>query len=1562
MASIKTVLDNLRVAYSNESKRDKGTSFEKLIANFLKIDKAYSYKDVWMWGDFVGSHPEYEFSRKDIGIDLVAELKDKTFCAIQCKFYSEEHNLVKEDIDSFFTLSGNKCFTERLIVITTNNVSDNVSKSFKNQHIPVNLITLATLENSSIDWGQFDIEHPEDMKPKAKKEMRDYQKDALGKAVEYFKYNDRGKLIMACGTGKTYVSLKIMEAITPQNANILFLVPSLSLLSQTLKEWSYEAGQDINSYAVCSDVKVGKDEDLKLHELDFPATTRATKLLENFNYQETDGRRVIFSTYQSLDVIKEAQSKGLPEFDMVICDEAHRTTGIINGATQDASNFVMIHDNNNIQAKKRMYMTATPRIYAPNAKKTAEKKEIEISSMDDDKIYGKNIYELKFSDAVKDDLLSDYKVMVYVVPQSVINADMQSILTEKDNTLDLNDLAKLVGCYNGLSKKTDDANIIDTNPMKRAVMFAGRIDVSIQVKNEFEKISGDLGGLKCKVQHIDGKTNILERNKWLNWLKHSDEPIPDGECRIISNARCLSEGVDVPALDAVIFLNPKDSEIDIIQAVGRVMRKSGDKKFGYVILPVVVPIGEDPNNVLNGSNYKIIWNTLESLRAHDEKMDREINQLEYNGESSRIHIIGVGINTEQFFFDFHKDEAKIWKDAIRVKIIEKCGDRDYTSNWAKDIGDIVKVHIAMITEILKQNDDDRAQFDNFVNELRNNINPTISQDDAIVMLSQHLVTKPVFETLFNDDFTKINPVSRAMDKVINLLDEKGLKNETVKLEGFYESVKNRVAAIKNPEGKQKLIIDLYDKFFAHAVPKESDKYGIVYTPVEIVDFIIHSVEYILNKEFDTKIENEHVHILDPFTGTGTFITRLLYSNLISKDRLEMKYKQELHANEIMLLSYYIAAINIEETYKFITENYEPFAGIVMTDTFRMLEDEYKEAQEQYYGSLDTDDERLYPLKRNSKRALKQKQQDIRVIIGNPPYSATQKNENDNNKADEYPKLDEKIANTYVKNSTAKLKQNLYDSYIRAFRWATDRIKDKGVICFITNGSYINGKALDGFRKSLTDEFTSVYCFNLKGNFRAYNKDEGENVFGNKCGTTVAITLLVKNPEKVKNNKVFYYEIDGGLKTEEKLNFISKLESIQNVRWQDIVPNESQDWIKQKNPVFLDFIPLGDKTGRENKRVFKIYSGGVKTQRDSWCYNFSKEKLKNNIRRMIDFYNSEVDRYNNEPVDNFVNNDPKKISWSEGLKNRLKNKKKLEYNEQDIIQAIYRPFCKQWLYYNGTVELNERVYQMPQIFPNDETENLLICVNGAGDKQFTCIITNKITDLNSLHSGMQAFPLYYYRIDEHSELFKSETPLKYKRNDNISDEFLKEINDKYMTIDITKEYIFYYIYGILHNEDCRKTFANDLTKMLPRIPFIEEFEAVSKLGKELANLHINYETISENFKDSPEDQIYRIEKMKFGKGKDKTIIIYNNYITLKGIPLEAYDYIVNGRPAIEWIMNQYKVSVNDDSGIKNDPNDLLKETGNYRYIIDLIKKTVNLSIKSVGIIKEISKYKIDESGY
>ncbi|MDD1415352.1 damage-inducible protein, partial [Dolichospermum sp. ST_con] len=1057
----------------------------------------------------------------------------------------------------------------------------------------------------------------------------------------------------------------------------------------------------------------------------------------------------------------------------------------------------------------------------------------------------------------------------------------------------------------------------------------------------------------------------------LEWLK-AEPPTREGNsgniCRILSNARCLSEGVDVPALDAVIFLTPRNSMVDVVQSVGRVMRKAEGKKYGYIILPVGIPADMSPDVALkDNEKYKVIWSVLQALRSHDERFNETVNKIELNKRRPpQIAVVGVGGKTEnngssqsakkgssykQLELNFPIEE---WRDAIYAKIVVKCGNRRYWEDWAKDVARIADTHTSRIKGLLANSESEAKQvFDEFITGLHQNINPNVSEDEAIEMLSQHLITKPVFDALFEGyEFTKFNPVSQTMQRMLDLLESQSLQKEVKTLEKFYQSVRERASGIDNAEGKQRIIIELYDKFFRAAFPRLVERLGIVYTPVEVVDFIIKSADFALKQEFGVGLSDEGVHVLDPFTGTGTFIVRLLQSGLIKPEDLQRKFTSELHANEIVLLAYYIAAINIEESYHFLSGGkYEPFHGIVLTDTFQMFENE---------GFLL---ESIFP--ENNQRVINQKQRDITVIIGNPPYSAKQESENDNNKNIQYPILDSRIQNTYAIHSKAVLKNKLYDSYVRGFRWASDRIKDKGIVCFVSNGSFIDSNGMDGLRKTLGDEFTSIYCFNLRGDARVsgeQRRKEKGNVFGEGTRTTIAIILLIKNFHKKLENKVFYYDIGDYLSREEKLSIIKNFGDISTINWQEINPNENNDWINQRNDSFESFISLGDKKDAATKTIFDIYSGGVKTNRDVWVYNFSNQSVINNMTRMIEFYNNQLTAYQNckgnkPDVEKFIDNDTKKISWSVNLKQDLKKGIYHNYNSEFVVSSIYRPYCKQNIYFNR--DFNERPGQIHKIFPNENLDNLVISVVGVGaQKDFSALITDVIPDYHFQHNG-QCFPLYTYeKKSELGSLFATANTEQYTKKENIPDSILKEYQQKYQDKTITKEDIFYYIYGVLHSPEYKQRFASDLKKMLPRIPFTADFWTFSKAGRELAYWHINYETIEpyelEEFKKELylDDEDYRVEKMGFGKNKngiDKTIIIYNSKLTLSQIPLEAYEYIVNGKSALEWIMERYKVTKDKDSGIINDPNHWSE---NPRYIVELVKRIVRVSLETVKIVNSL----------
>jgi len=1586
--SIKSIHDLLNQARARiKQPRDLGTWFEKLIKSYLENDPIYKerYHNISMWTEW-----EHCWG-PDLGIDLVAETNDGEFVAIQCKFYDETYEFKKEDINSFlaessknFKVKGKqKSFSQRIVFSTSDNWSENADKTLQNQTPAVIRLRVADLDESPIDWSKFSFDRPGKITLKEKKKPRPHQNEAITKVINGFKSLDRGKLIMACGTGKTFTALKLTETYVKKDGIILFLVPSISLLSQTLREWTAEAELPFHAFAVCSDSKVGKDnEDMSKHELLIPATTDTKSLMKGIESAKKDKRWiVIFSTYQSIDVVSKAQKQkdGLPEFDLVICDEAHRTTGVTL-ADKDESHFVKIHDQKFIQAKKRLYMTATPRVFGEAVKSKAKEASAELASMDDETKFGPEFHRLGFGKAVNDGLLTDYKVLILAVDQKVIPENFQKSFADDNGELQVDDYAKIIGCWNGLSKRLigEGSEVESKNPMKKAVAFARSIKDSKRIANAFQavvkeyiqnnNIKDDI--LDVEVHHVDGSYNVLKRNKELDWIK---EETGNNECRILTNARCLSEGVDVPALDAVLFLNSRDSQVDVVQSVGRIMRRSEGKKFGYIILPIVVPTGEAPEQALaDNKKYKVVWQILQALRAHDDRFDAIINQMDLNKKSPKnIDVIGVGggsgneDTSKPMALPF--PEIDEWRDAIYAKIVLKCGSRPYWENWASDVAKIAEKHTDQIKKLLKSDDlKTKKEFNLFLESIRKNINPSISEIDAIEMLSQHLITKPIFDALFGHyHFTDKNPVSKSMQKVLDILSANFDKSDTEKLKTFYESVKLRVRGIDNPEGRQKIIVELYDRFFKVAFPKMADRLGIVYTPIEVVDFIIHSVEAVLKDEFNQSLADKGVHILDPFTGTGTFIVRILQSGIISPMELKDKLK-ELHANEIVLLAYYIATINIEETYHAVTGyNYLPFEGIVLTDTFQLNEEDHQQS----FKSLLTE---------NSERVEKQKKTKINVIIGNPPYSVGQGEANENNQNLDYLALDKTIESTYAKLSKATNKNGLYDSYIRAIRWSSNRIEESGIVGFVTNGTFLDSNTADGMRKSLSKEFSKIYCFNLKGNQRTSDfKKEGGKIFGSGSQTSVAITFLIKNKKHKGDCEIFYHDIGDYLSQQEKLSIIQKFKDLKQIPWLKIIPNAEGDWINQRSGNFEKFIPLNES---DENSIFILRSMGVGTNRDAWAYNFSKKSLSSNMSKSIEFYNSEIDRLekiknskaiDDEFIEKFVSYDSTKISWSSSLLQDLRRCKRAKFSSAKIVSSIYRPYTKEFLYFDSI--MNHRQGQNPQLFPTSSHQNLLFCLNGVGaQKEFSTLLANTIPAQHLVQTG-QCFPLYYYeKIDSDKKqrnFINGEKPDKdgYLKKEAITDWALEKFQTTYKDKKIYKEDIFYYIYGVLHSPDYRSQFENDLKKMLPRIPLCENFWGFSNAGRELSEWHLNYEIVKPYplkeviAKGAPikEKELYRVsdKTMKWVGGKkntDKTQLVFNQYITLSEIPLDSYDYIINGKSAIEWIMERYTVTVDlnakgEGSGIENDPNEWSADP---RYIIDLVKRIVSVSIETNKIVAKL----------
>ncbi|MGR3510108.1 MAG: DEAD/DEAH box helicase [Sulfitobacter sp.] len=1622
-------LDDLLQTYRDAAitQREKGTYLERLACAYLAADpvQVEEYSDVWPWSDWAA---ENGWNGKDVGIDLVAKLRNEEgFAAIQCKFYNAQHRIQKADIDSFISASGKAPFVRRVVIDTTEVPwGTNAEEMIAGQTIPVVRLSLTHLRESLIDWTIFGIRGEAVLSDK--KKLRPHQVEALEAVRSGLSEADRGKLIMACGTGKTFTSLKIAEDLIGKGGRVLFMVPSLALMSQTVREWTNDTEIPLRSFAVCSDAQVGKRRvsnddaaEIEAHDLAFPATTNPERLVQKAGQNDPERMTVVFSTYQSIAVLDAAQKAGLPAFDLIICDEAHRTTGATL-ADAEESNFVRIHDDAYVEGRKRLYMTATPRIFGDVVKTRADEEAAVLASMDDESLYGKTLLHKGFGWAVQQGLLTDYKVIVLAMDEGLVSASVQKRLADENSELDLDDATKIIGCYKALTKQDLQQDIsFDPQPMKRGLAFCKSIAASKLIRDEFANVVAEYTGddamieadapsspdrLDIEIEHVDGTFNAKSRNQLLDWLKADAE---GNTARILTNARCLSEGVDVPSLDAIMFLHPRKSLIDVVQSVGRVMRRAEGKKMGYVILPVGVPAGVEPEVALkDNERYRVVWQILNALRAHDERFDGTINQASLGQDvSDRIEIVGVTRESEELKSITHEvtelptrkaqpqanlgqggDTGDIviqgpsaeqydlfideFSKAIMAKIVKKCGTRDYWEDWATNIAEIAQRHISRITGILAEPETKaRKAFDDFLAELRDDLNDSITEQDAIEMLAQHLITRPVFKALFaGHQFTDQNPVSRAMQQVLDVLDENRIDKESKDLEKFYDSVRNRAHGITDPQAKQRLIVELYDKFFRNAFPRTTEKLGIVYTPVEIVDFILHSVNEMLQEHFGQSLGSKGVHIMDPFTGTGTFITRLLQSGLIAPEELEHKYRHEIHANEIVLLAYYIAAINIEAVYQGEAKknDYLPFEGICLTDTFQMYEGK---------------DELALYMPDNSERRTRQKELDIRVIVGNPPYSVGQESANDNNTNVAYRGLDERIRSTYAARTEQTSVRTLYDSYIRAIRWASDRIGDAGIVAYVTNAGWIDGNATDGLRACLAEEFTDLYVFHLRGNANlsgeSRRKEKG-NVFGEGSRAPVAISVLVKNPDAAEHGRIFFHDIGDYLDQKQKLALIRDFAGVKGIEsssgWTRITPDDQNDWINQRDASFDVFMKIGDKKKGAPTPLFETYSLGVATGRDTWCFNASRRRLGSIIDRMTSTYSSEVERVARGQVkqSDDLENDPSRISWSRALKADALREKPLDKSAGRFIRAFHRPFDKKWLFFGR--RYNEMLYQMPKIFGGEDRPNLAISVSGPGSKTgFTAYMIDSVAELciATMKGGSQCFPLYLYdqQVDEPGGLFEGQSS-GLQRRDAITDAGLTHFQAAYPGEEITKRDLFYYVYGLLHSPDYRDRYADNLTKELPRIPAVKsyaDFRAFSDAGRALGDLHVNYETVEpypvtykqgtpELWKIDDPKAFYRVTKMKFGGKRgdtDKTTVIYNANITMTDIPLEAYDYVVNGKPALEWVMERQVVKTDKASGIVNDANDYANETmDDPAYPLDLFRRVITVSLETMKIVNALPK--------
>ena len=1040
----------------------------------------------------------------------------------------------------------------------------------------------------------------------------------------------------------------------------------------------------------------------------------------------------------------------------MFCDEAHRTTGaqIISNKAENkrgTSVFLMAHNNRHVEAQKRVYMTATPKIWSTKSDNSYQN--AEVFSMDDESIFGPIVYRMKFSEAIDKGLLSDY----YLVGLTIDPAwkDQLSALG-LDPELLPSEQAKLYGAVKGVAF---DKNAVPH--LRRSLSFTNSIKLSKKHQLSIEAASERLEEMalnkkgatvpfRIRTQHIDGKTKANIRRQHLDWLKEPEE----GECRIVTNARCLSEGVDVPNLDAALFMSPKHSAIDIVQQVGRVMRKSPGKTHGYIVVPILLAEGETSQDALRKSeDYATIIKVVRALRSHDDNIDKLINQKKI-GEKLRLVPVPEPFGNRDIVLTPQEEEEAIQQamfapddliEALNVLVFEDCGDRQYWAKWAKDVGEQTVDLQNNILAHIKTNEHAQERFDQFMNGIHETMSPNMTKQEAVGMLAQHLVTQPVFDAFFeNYEFSARNPVSQIMNDVIKEIVAQNLLSDLQRsLSPFYESVQKRIRGITDPTTRHEVLKELYETFLKTAFPNLTDLLGVVYTPVEIVDWLLHSADDAMRQEFGVGLGDIGVEILDPFSGTGTFLTRLIESDLIPDENLDHKYQNELSAIDILPTAYYLSAINIEEAYhgrKMKTEDkpkYQPFPGIALGDTFTLLQNE-EEFRQGLFGMEETNTPTLNKINRKK----------IKIIVGNPPWRAWQKVATDQNPNKAYSILDNRISETYVSKSTTAFRASLYDVYLKALRWASDRIEEGGLIAIVTNGGWLDSNASTGVRGCLAEEFSKIYCYNLRGKIPS-SSGEGGNVFNVK----VSVTMVVLIKEQTSNKEILYMESKDNISGIDKLKQLKEEGSLSGLNWTSIQPDKRFDWINQTNESFQTYQSIGDKETKKlkfNSAIFRIYSSGLKTNRDLWAYNSNYLELYSRSSKMVSFYNQHIDY-----EDIFIPKDDNTIiKWHDITLQYLKKGRRAKFTDCNFRKVIYRPFFPQMLHYDTI--FNNAHYQTGKIFPVGDTDNLLINLSGKSAEEFDCFMTRHIADLHLNGGGGQGFPRFVYRIAQPGNMRDGQT--------------------------------------------------------------------------------------------------------------------------------------------------------------------------------------------------------------
>ncbi len=1475
---------------------------------------------------------------QDTGIDLVAEIDGELY-AVQCKNWSRAVSW--ENLGTFVSSLLRRDIDFKGVYLVATSITKEVERKIRELKKPIFFIPVEDL-NEYLDQAKALLEG----RPliKEKKQLRPYQEQAIQSVLEGFKSHDRGKLIMPPGTGKTLVALRIAESFGVGKL-VLFLCPSIALLDQSIKAWFRDSELPIHAYAVVSDKGVGKDDELNSRSLlSYRATTSAEELLRAFRLEE-DKLNVIFATYQSLDVIKEAQQKGLPEFDLIICDEAHRTAGV---SKREETNFKLVHSNENIKGKKRLYMTATPKVFdveREERERIEEENLVKIFDMSDEKIFGPTFFEYSFRMAIEEGYLSPYRIVVMTVDKKEVQEKLYEYLISQDS-LSIDDTTKLVGLGKLIKGEVlnEDGTPLNLS-IKRGIVFVNRVSKSKQVAEDFEAVFREYFGTlsPAEVQHIDGNMSVFDKRNKINWLRQGGE-----KSHILTNAKVLTEGIDVPALDFVAFFDPKESVVDIIQALGRVVRKAQNKEFGLVFIPLVVSTDrENIDEQIERTSYKTLWQVLNAVASLDSAFQSQIRVIliedgnrtrEIDPNRDRVIVLDRGNIKTSLFEPIRKYLSTKIVRSFRLGSIFLRDWAQETAKTAKDLKDHVQI-------ALEKDPAFRQKFEELRRALTTLLNESISDQDAINLIVQYILTKPIFDAVFEHK----SQVDEILDSIFEYF-KHFLQNNIRDLDKFYEQVQSKASGLRNEEERQEFLRHLYTNFFSVAFKETTDEVGIAYTPVPLVSFIVKFVNHLVQTHFGKSLDDEGVVILEPFAGMGTFIS-LAIENMDPQKLEEKRKRKEIWANEILLLPYMAMVKNIESTIARRTGKHLPFETALWTDSFSLMEKLYEKQSPKLPMIIPEKFKELLNAQLKAK---------VNVIISNPPWRAWRENENVGRQNVRYENLRKRIGQTYAKYSKQLGTTNvnsLYDTYIQAIRMASDRIEE-GVIGFVVNNGWLTSLAGRGVRKALSEEFAEVYVYDLRGDARAKSKKEGENVFSIQTGN--CLLFLVKRKDKKGSAKIHYKAVRDYATKEEKFAELREWEDQPDqIDWQEIKPNQKHDWIDQGVEEFESFVKLGDKRNKHEITVFDVYSIGLKTGRDTYAYNFSGDDLKKHMERLIDTFNEHLERVwkgeiTRKNVEGKVERDQRKIKWDSALRDWLfKLKERQMFKSEQVFPAFYRPFVPMWVYFEKV--FNSRTGLFPSIFPMPDAWNLAIVVSGKGSGWFDAFITDRIVDHGFMYNA-QVFPFFTYT---EVEIPSSTTS---QRRFNITDHALKLFRSALKDLSITKVDIFSYVFGVLSAPSYVERFRNNLSKELPRVPILDSFREISELGKWLAGLQLDYQryvwavVMKEEREDLPEYSDLTViadenalseyvERVQFNQANREIII--NGKVKVQGIPEFAFECKVGNYPPIRWVSEYLAREEDRDTGIVWDPRLRVEE------FVDIVKKLVAFSDICLEIKEQLS---------